>query len=254
MAASIWTPISCMLGSIAVFTLALVNASPRSSSRFAAVVLLAALTYSFQLTFLEYCQNRAVRAMTLGATWTSFLSAFELLLVSRVDIQDLGGKGSTRVSARQVLSAALLPFNWRRIGTKWQIETPPFSKDGSVPGRARFILQGLPVFLACYAFLDLCTSGPPVDLSLVTREKESIFYLASNEASTEDMIFRLVSTLMFLASSALGIVASYKLLAIIAVALGDQPSNWPPVWYAWPSQAYSVRQFWGYVMSDRKTV
>jgi hypothetical protein len=245
MAASIYAPISWGLGSIAAFTVTLINAPPQSGLRFAAVVLLGALTYSFDTSFIEYCPNRAVQAMVLGASGTSFLSAFELLLVSKVDIRDRSPGRSRYNFVTQALHAAVLPFNWRRIGTKWQIDTPPFSGDGSVPGRARFLLRELLIFCTCYLFLDLSTSGPPPDPSLFTKEKESILYLMSGKAVTEDVIFRIVSTIMFLASAAVGVIAAYELLAIVAVTLGDQPSNWPPVWYGWPSQAYSVRQFWG---------
>ncbi|KAH8645763.1 hypothetical protein BX600DRAFT_477933 [Xylariales sp. PMI_506] len=245
MAASSYTPISCALASIAVFTFTLIKTSPRSSTRFAAAVLLAALTYTFYVSFQEYCQNRGVRSLILNAAGVSFLSAVELLLVSKVDIQDISSAGSSRISASQILRAALLPFNWRRVGTKWQIELPPFAKDGSTPGRVRFLVRQLLVFLGCYLFLDLCTSGPPPDPSLFTKDKESILYLMSEDVTSEEVIFRIASTITFLINAAFGVIAAYNLLSIIFVALGDQPSNWPPVWYAWPSQAYSVRQFWG---------
>ncbi|KAL7897156.1 hypothetical protein HDV63DRAFT_87311 [Trichoderma sp. SZMC 28014] len=240
-------PLHLLLGAVAIFEASLFCLPPHSLYRAAAIALLAAVTYSFQLSLLEYFPNRAFISLALGATWTTFLNAFEILIVSNVDPQDsglqLGGPGKP---IWQAFRAATLPFNWRRIGTKWQIKVPASKEDGSVSGRVRFLLKRLGVFMACYLFIDLCAAGPPPDPNMITREKQTISYLvASNGATSEDVGFRVITTIVFLINAALGVIGVYNLFAIVAVLCGDQPQSWPSIWQGWPSQAYSVRRFWG---------
>ncbi|EHK40133.1 uncharacterized protein TrAtP1_006184 [Trichoderma atroviride] len=240
-------PLYLLLGAVAIFEASLFYLPPHSLYRAAAIALLAAVTYSFQLSLLEYVPNRAFISLTLGATWTTFLNAFEILIVSNVGPQDsglqLGGPGKP---IGQAFRAAALPFNWRRIGTKWQIKVSTSTEDGSISGRVRFLLKRLGVLMACYLFIDLCAAGPPPDPDMFTREKQTISYLlAGNGATSEDVGFRVITTIVFLINAALGVIGVYNLLAIVAVLCGDQPQSWPPIWQGWPSQAYSVRRFWG---------
>ncbi|KAL7927026.1 hypothetical protein ACQKWADRAFT_308946 [Trichoderma austrokoningii] len=235
-------PLYLLLTAVAIFEASLFCLPPQSLYRAAAVALLAAVTYSFQLSLLEHIPNRALISLSLGATWTTFLNAFEILIVSNVSPQDPGlGLGPGKA-----LRAATLPFNWRRIGTKWQIKVPALTEDGSISGRVRFLFKRLGVFTACYLVIDLCAAGPPPDPNMITREKQTISYLlAGNEVTSEDVGFRVITTIVFLINAALGVIGVYNLLAIAAVLCGDQPQSWPPIWQGWPSQAYSVRRFWG---------
>lgn len=244
-------PLYLLLGAVAIFEASLFYLPPHSLYRAAAIALLAAVTYNFQLSLLEYFPNRAFISLALGATWTTFLNAFEILIVSNVGPQDsglqLGGPGKP---IWQAFRAAALPFNWRRIGTKWQIKVPASTEDGSISGRVRFLFRRLGVFMACYLFIDLCAAGPPPDPDMITREKQTISYLlAGNGATSEDVGFRVITTIVFLISAALGVIGVYNLFAIAAVLCGDRPQSWPPIWQGWPSQAYSVRRFWGYVLA-----
>ncbi|PNP46121.1 hypothetical protein TGAMA5MH_02156 [Trichoderma gamsii] len=240
-------PLYLLVGAVALFEVSLFYLPPHSLYRAAAIALLAAVTYSFQLSLLEYFPNRAFISLALGATWTTFLNAFEILLVSNVGPQDsglhLGGPGTP---IRQAFRAATLPFNWRRIGTRWQIKVPASTEDDSISGRVRFLFKRLGVFIACYLFIDLCSAGPPPDSSMITREKQTISYLlAGTGATSEDIGFRVITTIVFLINAALGVIGVYNLFAIAAVLCGDQPQSWPPIWQGWPNQAYSVRRFWG---------
>lgn len=242
-------PLYLLLGLVTIFEASLFWLPPQPLYRAAAIALLAAVTYSFQLSLLEHVSNRALVSLSLGATWTTFLNAFEILIVSNVSPQDPSLQlDGPRKPIHQAFRAATLPFNWRRIGTKWQIKVPASTEDGSISGRARFLLKRLAVFIACYLVIDLCAAGPPPDANMITREKQSISYLlAGNEVTSEDVGFRAITTIVFLINAALGVVGVYNLLAIVAVLSGDQPQSWPPIWQGWPSQAYSVRRFWGYV-------
>jgi hypothetical protein len=240
-------PLYLLLGAVAIYEASIFYLPPHSLYRAAAIAVLAVVTYSFQLSLLEFFSNRAFISLALGATWTTFLNAFDILVVSNVGPQDSGlqlaGPGKP---IRQTLRVAALPFNWRRIGTKWQIKVPASTEDGSISGRVRFLLRRLGILIACYLVIDLCAAGPPPDPNLITREKQTISYLfADNGATSEDVGFRVITTIVFLINAALGVVGVYNLLAIAAVVCGDQPQSWPPIWQGWPSQAYSVRRFWG---------
>lgn len=250
-------PLYVLLCAVAIFEASLFCLPSHSLYRAAAVALLGALTYSFQLSLLEYFPNRAFISLALGATWTTFLNAFEILIVSNVGPQDPGFQlTAPRKPIYQAFRAATLPFNWRRIGTKWQIKVPASTEDGSILGRVRFLFKRLGVLIVCYLVIDLCAAGPPPDPNMITREKQTISYLlAGTGVTSEDVGFRVISTIVFLINAALGVVGVYSLVAIVAVLCGDQPQSWPPIWQGWPSQAYSVRRFWGYVfaLSSRTT-
>lgn len=209
-------PLYHLLSAVAIFEVAFFWLPPHSLYRTAAVALLAAVTCIFQLSLLEHYPNRAFISLALGATWTTFLNAFEILLVSKVSPQEPGLQVANRGNSNcQVFHAATLPFNWRRIGTKWQTTVPAFSKDGSMPGRVHFLLSRLGHFLACYLFIELCAAGPPPDPNMITREKQSILFLLANRgASSEDVGFRVITTAVFLANAALGVIGVYNLLLL----------------------------------------
>ncbi|KAL6791111.1 hypothetical protein GGI42DRAFT_188481 [Trichoderma sp. SZMC 28013] len=237
-------PLHLLLFAVAIFEASLFCLPPRSLYRAAAIALLAAVTYSFQLSLLGYFPNRAFISLALGATWTTFLNAFEILIVSNVSPQDPGLQLANPGSPMcQAFRAATLPFNWRRIGTKWQIKVPASTEDGSITGRVRFLFKRLGVLTVCYLVIDLCTAGPPPDPNMIAREKQTISYLFAS--TSEDVGFRVITTIVFLINAALGVIGVHSLLAIVAVLCGDQPQNWPHIWQGWPSQAYSVRRFWG---------
>ncbi|KAH8123941.1 hypothetical protein ACSS6W_010509 [Trichoderma asperelloides] len=239
-------PLFFLLCAVAIFEVTLFCLPPHSLYRAAAIALLAAVTYSFQLSLLEHFPNRAFISLALGATWTTFLNAFEILIVSNVGPQDPGLQlANPEKPIYQALRAATLPFNWRRIGTKWQIKVPASTEDGSILGRVRFLFRRLGVLIACYLVIDLCAAGPPPDPNMITREKQTISYLlVGTGATSEDIGFRVISTIVFLINAAFGVIGVYNLLAIVAVLCGDQPHSWPHIWQGWPSQAYSVRRFW----------
>ncbi|KAL7783265.1 hypothetical protein V8C37DRAFT_397334 [Trichoderma ceciliae] len=239
-------PLYFLLCAAAIFEASLFCLPPHSLYRAAAIALLGAVTYSLQLSLLEYFPNRAFISLALGATWTTFLNAFEILIVSNVGPQDPGLQlANPGKPICQAFRAATLPFNWRRIGTKWQIKVPASTEDSSMPGRVRFLSRRLGVLIVCYLVIDLCTTGPLPDPNMITREKQTISYLlAGTGATSEDVSFRVISTIVFLINAALGVIIVHSLLAIVAVLCGDQPQSWPPIWQDRPSQAYSVRRFW----------
>ncbi|KAL6700283.1 hypothetical protein J3F84DRAFT_357669 [Trichoderma pleuroticola] len=236
-------PLYLLLFAVVIFEASLFYLPPRSLYRAAAIPLLAAVTYSFQLSLLEYFPNRAFISLALGATWTTFLNAFEILIVSNVSPQDPGLQlANPGNQIYQAFRAATLPFNWRRVGTKWQIKVPASTEDDSISGRVRFLLKRLGVLTVCYLVMDLCAAGPPPDPNMIAREKQTISYLLAS--TSEDVGFRVITTIVFLINAALGVIGVHSLAAIVAVLCGDQPQNWPHIWQGWPSQAYSVRRFW----------
>ena len=215
--------------------------------RLSSLAALSTLTYILQNTFIHLCENPHWRATAVPLVWIQFLSASELIWVSRVDIDSVSSRGksgdkNTFGRATQVIA---LLWNLRRIGTKWQIKNLPVSSSsGPAPwSQGRFLLQRLTRTFLAYLVLDIMISGPSPDLALVGLQKQTLFNLGS--LSMDGVIFRVIGTASFWLSSALLNLVMSNSVATLSALLGlSSPAGCPPL-YGSIGEAYSIRRYWG---------
>lgn len=223
---------------------------PRQTTvtRFTSLFALCALTYKLQETLVQLCKNPHWRAAAAPLVWIQFLSASEIIWVSRVDSVHLSAKyGEYRAEtiAAQAIKVIALLWNLRRVGTRWQVKTiAAGSSDGEASwSRARFVWRRLTATLFAYLVMDIMVSGPSPDLVLVGPQKETLFKLGY--LSLEDIIFRTIGTVSFWLSTALINLIMANSVAILSVLAGlSSPANCPPL-YGPIGEAYSIRRFWG---------
>ena len=217
-------------------------------TRTASLVPLSTLTYMLQETVMQLCKNSHWRAGAVPILWIQFLSASELIWVSRVDsahIPARRGKPKSETVLNQAIDVIALLWNLRRVGTRWQVKNIPASSNSGHKSMSRlpFVLRRLTTIMFAYLILDIMISGPSPDSALVSPQKETLF--KPSDLSMEDVVFRTIGTLSFWLSSALVNLILTNGAAIFSVLSGlSSPVDCPPL-YGSIGEAYSVRQFWG---------
>ena len=215
--------------------------------RFSGLAALSTLTYMLQETFIQWCENPHWRATAVPFFWIQFLSASELILVSRVKfdlVLNRGRSGYRNTLAQATQSIALL-WNLRRIGTRWQVKNVPASSSSGPASwsRSRFVLKRLTTTFFAYLVLEIMISGPTPDSALISPQKATLFNLGS--LSMDDLVFRIIATVSFWLSTALLNLVMSNSVAIFSVLFGlSSPADCPRL-YGSIGEAYSVRQFWG---------
>ena len=217
-------------------------------TRIASLVALSTLTYMLQETVIQLCKNPHWCAAAVPILWIQFLSASELIWVSRVDsahIPARRGKPKADTIPNQAIDVIALLWNLRRVGTRWQVKNIPASSNSGPKSMSRlpFVLRRLTTIMFAYLILDTMISGPSPDLALVSRQKETLF--KPTDLSMEDVVFRIVGTLSFWLSSALINLILTNGAAILSVLSRlTTPVDCPPL-YGSIGEAYSIRHFWG---------
>ena len=217
-------------------------------TRTASLVALSTLTYMLQETIMQLCKNAHWRAAAVPILWIQFLSASELIWVSRVDsahIPARRGNPKAETIPNQFIDVVALLWNLRRVGTRWQVKNIPASSNRGPKSMSRlhFVSRRLTTIMFAYLILDIMISGPSPDLALVSPQKETLFN--PSDLSMEDVVFRTIGTLSFWLSSALINIIMTNGAAILSVLSGlSTPADCPPL-YGSIGEAYSIRQFWG---------
>ena len=240
-----------LLTFLALFTTVILLV-PRQSTltRFTSLIALCSLTYVLQETFLQLCENPHWRAAAAPLLWIQFLSASEWILISRLDAAHIPrrrGKQGLDTIITQVTDVIALLWNLRRVNTKWQTKNIPSSSSSgpASSSRSHFILRRLTTTLIAYLVMDIMVSAPPPDPKLVRPEKATLLKL--HDLSSEDLIFRTIGTLSFWFSTALINLIMSNTTAILSVLSGlSAPTDCPPL-YGSILEAYTIRNFWGYV-------
>lgn len=216
--------------------------------RLVGAIILFLLTYMLQQAFFQLCERPHWRAAAAPLVWIQFLSASELILVTKVDscYMEARGEGTTvlRGMAEAKPMIALL-WNLRRIGTKWQVKMKAIDAkgDGQPKGRFPFVLERLMTTLLAYLVLDIMISAPGPDDTLLSPRKQTLIHLSS--LSLDDVIFRIIGTASFWLCTYLLNLVMTNSVAILCVGTGvSSAKNWPPL-YGPLSEAYTIRQFWG---------
>lgn len=210
-------------------------------ARLAAVLALAVITNNYiQPSFYALCPNPFWRCIVSTPMWASLLSASEILLCSRVDFSECPhALGQTR-------SAIALLWNMRRIGTKFEVKKtlpPPPLRNESV---VRFVARQLVTVVVSYSIVESMIRGPLTDPAFVGVEKQTLWPRSMLEnLSGEDVGFRIVGSVAFLATSVLVNLTLTNTLAILSLVTGlSTPAAWPPLFGSF-AEAYTVRNFWG---------
>lgn len=233
-----------------IFLTVVILRVPRQATvtRFTGLVLLSALTYMLQGTVLHLLKNPHWRAAAVPLLWIQFLSASEMICVSRVDsacISASHGEPKAQTITNQAIQVVALLWNLRRVGTRWQVKNIPASSSSgpASSGRARFVLRRLTTTFLAYVILDIMISGPAPDSALVSPQKETLFKLSC--LSLDDVVFRTIGTVSFWLSSALINIIMTNIAAIASVLSGlSSPADCPPL-YGSVGEAYSIRRYWG---------
>ena len=141
--------------------------------------------------------------------------------------------------------------SFRDVGTSHEAKNIPHfsSQDPTyIPSRKRYLIQSILMFFIFYFVLDLGENQPPPPNATELFAAESIpLFRRINHISTEDITIRFFGSIGFW-------VIMYCLLMVMSLAcftffVGSgicEVKSCPP-WMGPISEAYTIRQLWGYV-------
>lgn len=145
----------------------------------------------------------------------------------------------------------LVKTSSRNEGTPWIVKnTPPFSSEDTkfVPSRRYFYRQKAAMITFTFLFVDVLSQDSKTleeNAQLYSANKVRIFTGNGNNLTTEQILIRLVTVILYWISTALVIDAVGNMFAVLSVALHIKdvehyPPNFGPV-----REAYTIRRFWG---------
>ncbi|KAL9083812.1 MAG: hypothetical protein Q9165_008371 [Trypethelium subeluteriae] len=154
---------------------------------------------------------------------------------------------------QRVLHAWAIFWNYRGIGTPWQVSyIPPERLLGfqveRPATRRRFLkirtINFLVIFLALCIWIDplLQPKFRPEDFAV---DKEP-FFRRINKVTLHELIFRIWITLQHLIPAWLTFCLVHTSISIFAILLGGRPEDWPPL-FGSIFEAYSVRRYWSLI-------
>lgn len=241
---------------LAIFTsIVLGSAAQATAKRTIGVVILAAATYATEGLIVPFCQrsNRPHWAATISSLlWVQFLSASELVLVSRLHAAQLplsSPRGSSGAAKKKSLlsrsrSAIGLLWNVRRVGTPWQAKNVPSTQGQRSTSRFSFIAQRLAATVLAYLFVDVVVSLPPPPPAMLAVEKQTLFR-GLGGLDVGDIIFRITMTASFWIITGVLNLFMTNTGAIVAVLFGlSKPEECPTLNGSF-AEAFTVRRFWG---------
>ncbi|RAL07259.1 wax synthase family protein [Aspergillus homomorphus CBS 101889] len=269
-----WLLIQPIVGLVVAFT------SPRSLARPATAILVVALGYSSQRGAHAYYAGTRFGAPLVSMCVVHVLNGIDLLVLSRASYEAqkewdrhkaarLSNGSHTKEQKQQTPNASVrnegvsrllwafsIPFNYRRIDTPWEIRhLPRFDavNPDYVPSRTRFLLQALAKVAVAVIVIQGCTmetDDPHLGLAVaqLPEAKEALLpfaVAAGGDGLGKRLLVRVLFCLSFGIIGRAMIIASYNVLAFLAVGLGlYDPVKWPPVagslWEGW-----SIGRFWG---------
>lgn len=202
-----------------------------------------------------------------GLSWTFVLQYIDLCLLSRWNFEnggpEFGGKGRTAPDEkRQPQSpgiqyepensfslASRVRFGWdstfgyRHIGTPQESKnTPHFDNNDPdyVPSRKAFFLRQMMIIVRCYLVVDFINA---VGHNRTWKNVE--IFSRIHDVSKEELMWRFIRVVGFWLTVQSLWTTIFTLISMIAVALRfSEPRFWRPL-FASPSEAYTIRRFWG---------
>ena len=240
------------------------------------ILRLAALPAVFLLTTITILsgQNhiRKPWAGLLGGIGAAFfLQYIELGLLSRWSYETRGpeiscGQDTSYTAEKSIIDSQDTFWDRFRFGLATTVQfrnidlpsevknVPRFSSQHPthVPLRLMFIFRSVRDALLCYLVLDSIQSASPApeeNSHLISRDHVPLFGRIT-DISSEEIIVRLSTTLVFWINLYCLLRGLLSLLSIVAVASGmSAVRSWRPL-FGSPLAAYSVRRFWKYGLPD----
>lgn len=228
---------------LGLFAFVVVGTASRSTKkRIAGLVILCALTILMEALLVPLCQGvgRPHWAATIASLlWIQFLSASDLVIISRVHSAQLLRLQGGRFGAGS--AAVVLLWSVRRVRTPWQVKNVPVTLVNQ--SRAGFVLKRVAVTLLAYLLVDAVVSMPPPEAVMVQANKASLFSV--HQLDVGDLIFRSSTTAGYWLTTGILVLFMNNVGAIVAVSLGlSSPGDCPPLFGPF-SEAYTIRRFWG---------
>lgn len=228
---------------LCLFTLIILGTAARSPlMRPAGLVGLCAVTVMMERLVAPLCLriDRPHWAATVASLlWVQFLSASELVVVSRVDAAQLERPHQGKFSA--ALTTIGLLWNMRRIGTVWQVKNVTAAPKSQ--SWLAFVLRRIVATLLAYLFVDAVVSMPPPEDHMVGTDKATLFSLQNLDIG--DVIFRCSTVAGYWLTTGVLNLFMTNVGAIISVSFGlSDPDECPPIYGSF-AEAYTIRRFWG---------
>ncbi|KAL4985196.1 membrane bound O-acyl transferase family-domain-containing protein [Aspergillus falconensis] len=153
----------------------------------------------------------------------------------------------------RLLWALVMPVNYRRIGTKWQIShIPPFDVEtpSSIPTRTGFLihrlLTSIIAFSVVYSLVAGSTRSANVGVGEYPTGTVQKNMLDAYDLSLPTLQTRLSLTACFIITLFISQAAWSNAVSFIAVLFRlSPPQNWPPIQGS-VLEAYTVRRFWSH--------
>lgn len=271
--------ISTGLVGLQLFTTSIIVGFTHSTSLFRLVALFTSLvSATSQLILIYKVQHPVARAFLGSASIFLVVLYIDTALLSRWTFEagcptsSLGGQalnkhtrsiydtcdGGIKLVPRKAPSSSdRLCFGFsvsaqsRFPGTSWAVKNIPRFRRADpsfVPSKAEFLTRN---FLKCCVhifIIRLSTQlGNPSNNPIVFSSDRIAFFRRLNDISVDELISRFLGTLGYWTIQYLIIDLLYSLLAIAAISLNiTEVDTWPPV-FGHVDEAWSLRQFWGYV-------
>ncbi|KAJ0415692.1 membrane bound O-acyl transferase family-domain-containing protein [Aspergillus carlsbadensis] len=259
-----------ILGLAATFTPATSRLHP------AATATILALATSIQITAQNSTALPFYLQMTAGlGAWTQFFNSLDILIHRRISYAEhmrwkrvsADADADVHFSSRDAVCFTLwLPFNFRRIGTKWQV-TPIYAFKGRtsgagarvlriVPSRVQFIQERVRSVLTdlCATALVYCVCSWLAGSWRGRRRRPGTTELCAildyTSLSPLDVPWHSLHALLPISVLLIAAIfttekLAYDILSIAAVSLRmSDPVDWPP-FQASLREAWTVRRFWG---------
>ena len=270
--------ITLILGEILITTLGIgftsASSTPIRSYGFPLVI---ASAYVANLLIIHQVSSTLWAGVLAGNASTYVLRYLELVLIDRWSFED---GGPTRLQSspdekirRKIIesnkktAASLQPATlWRRlrfglgvtlnprlVNTAYQVKNVPRWSQGEpqqVPPRGYFLRYTIFIVLLNYLIVDSCSLAAQPERNALLFSDEKVALLRRwNSLGTEEVFVRVLASLMLWLNIYCIFRIFHGLIVLLAVGFGlSNVQDWP-----WPfgplSEAYSVRRFWGCVIS-----
>ena len=259
-------PWQLMLGTYALPTLALAYAKPGSLIRALVLPLVVVGVNCYHFASHYFMPNRTNASGLDGPHMLLFLTAVDALLIRGLYL-DKDGKeralardGGTSTGDKKAgadggvtgpgirgwgaLGWALnVIFSYRAIGTGREAKNLPTFPGRHVPSRTRFLLNKGLAIMAAFLFVDFLNHQTPPSPQLFAAHK-SLLLLSKTDSTTETILVRIISTVMFwlVLRVTIGLIYNVVSFAGVAAFLTD-PVDWPP-YFGNLTDTYTLRKYW----------